>query len=209
MDFIYSEINNFETVLDVGCGKGEKLRDFLFLGKNVEGIDPSNSLVKGHIKLGLKSKAGYLKDVNKKYDLVILSHVFEHLNNLSESVNILANITNKYLFIEVPGNIKRLQPIQIDHNYYFSMNTLNHFILNDQFELIKMNSVNDNDYILAIYKKISKKNSFSFNKREEKKLLKKILFKFFVKNFIKKILILLKINYQNFPVFLKIKNFLK
>ena len=209
LDFIYSETNNFETVLDVGCGKGEKLRDFLFLGKNVEGIEPSCSLVKGHIKLGLNSKVGFLKDVNKKYDLVILSHVFEHLDNLGESVNILANITNKYLFIEVPGNIKSLQPIQIDHNYYFSPNTLNHFILNNQFELIKINTVSDNDYILAIYKKINKKNSFSFKKEEEKKLLKIILFKFFLKNLLKKFLYLLKINILTLSIYRKLKDLLK
>lgn len=205
LDFIYSEINDFETVLDVGCGYGEKLKDFTFLGKKVEGIDPSNSLVQGHIKSGLNSKVGQLKNVKKKYDLVILSHVFEHLDNLTESVNILSNITNKYLFIEVPGNIKRLQPIQIDHNYYFSLNTLNHFILNNQFELIRMNSVGDNDYILAIYKKINKKNTFYFDKKEEKKLLKNILIKYYLRSLIKKILSLFKLDYLLLSIFRKFK----
>ncbi len=207
LDFIYSEIHNFETVLDVGCGRGEKLKDFNFLGKKVEGIDPSNSFIRGHIKSGLNSKAGQLKDVKKNYDLVILSHVFEHLDNLTESVNILAKITNKYLFIEVPGNIKRLQPIQIDHNYYFSFNTLNHFILNNQFELIRMNSVSDNDYILAIYKKINKKNTFYFDKKEEKKKLKKILIKYYLKSLIIKILKLFKLDYLLMPIFYKFKNY--
>ena len=41
------------------------------------------------------------KDVNEKYDLVMLNHVFEHLTNLEKHVHHLYDITKKYLFIEV------------------------------------------------------------------------------------------------------------
>ncbi len=131
-DFILNEITEFETVLDVGCGKGRKLIDFNSIGKKAYGIEPSKTYHKVHAELGLNSKIGFINDIKEKYDLVTLSHVFEHLTDLKNNVEALHNITKKYLFIEVPGHIKKLQSIQNAHNYYFSLNTLNYFFLNNK-----------------------------------------------------------------------------
>lgn len=180
-DFINYHIEDFKTVLDIGTGKGKKLIDFLFIGKKAEGIEPSKTFNKLHTAYGLNSKVGFLNDINNEYDLVMLSHVFEHLTSLNEVVSKLEKITKKYLFIEVPGHLNHLQSIQNAHNFYFSSNTLNHFILNHNFKLIKLEYVKDNEFILAIYEKIDEKNNYKFNYKNEKKIIRKIYKKYLIR----------------------------
>ena len=181
-DFINNEISNFKTVLDIGCGRGKKIIDFNYIGKITKGIEPSKTFNKVHTALGLNCDVGFIMDIKKdKYDLVLLSHVFEHLNNLNEVVDILSNITKKYLFIEVPGHVTKFQSIQNAHNYYFSFNTLNHFILNNKFKLIKIDYVRDNEFILALYEKTEVQCEYKFDKNLEKKMIKKIFKRYFGK----------------------------
>jgi SAM-dependent methyltransferase len=205
-DFINFEIKDFETVLDVGCGKGEKLLDFNFIGKKAYGIEPSDFCNQIHRELRLNSKIGFLKDVKQSYDLVILTHVFEHLTELKKNVDYLYNISNKYLFIEVPGHIKKLQSIQNAHNYYFSLNTLNYFFLNNKFKLVKIDYARDNEFIFALYKKIYEKSNFVFNKTLEKKIIKEILRKYFFKYIIIKMLKLVGIEKIVRNFYNKLKN---
>lgn len=191
-DFINNEINNYETVLDIGTGKGEKLIDFGFIGKKVEGIEPSKTYNKVHLELGLNSRVGLLEDINKQYDLVLLTHVFEHLTNLDEVVNKLSNITKRYLFIEVPGHVVNLQSIQNAHNYYFSLNTINYFILKNKFKLIKIDYARNNEFIFALYEKTKKNSKYDFNYNLEKKIIKSIHRKYLIKYFLIKLLKLSK-----------------
>lgn len=192
-DFINNEIKDFETVLDIGCGKGKKLVDFKSIGKKTCGIEPSEVYHKVHSELGLNSKIGFIEDVKDKSDLVLLTHVFEHLSDLKKNANLLCNITNKYLFIEVPGHINKLQSIQNAHNYYFSLNTLNYFFLNNKFKLIKIDYARDNEYIFALYKKTDKKSEMMFDKVSELKIVSKIIRKYFFNYIITKTLKFLKI----------------
>jgi len=182
-DFINNQISDYETVLDIGTGKGKKLIDFGFIGKKAEGIEPSKTYNKVHLELGLNSQVGFLDDINKQYDLVVITHVLEHLTNLNEVVNKLSNITKKYLFIEVPGHMKHLQSIQNAHNFYFSVNTLNHFVLNNKFKLVKIDSVLDNEFIFALYEKSDKNGVYAFNYKNEKKIIKKIYKKYLIRYF--------------------------
>lgn len=173
-DFINNEITDYETVLDIGTGEGKKLIDFKFIGKKTEGIEPSKTFNKVHLELGLNSRIGFLDNVNKQYDLVTMSHVFEHLTDLDDVVKKLSNITKKYLFIEVPGQVKKLQSIQNAHNYYFSLNTLNHFILKNKFKLVKIDYARDNEFILALYEKSENNLNYNFHYDLENKIIKKI-----------------------------------
>jgi SAM-dependent methyltransferase len=192
-DFINNEITNYRSVLDIGCGKGKKIIDFNFIGKKAYGIEPSKTYYKVHNKLGLNIKEGFIKDIKKKYDLVLLTHVLEHLTDLKKNINHLANITKKYLFIEVPGHVKKLQSIQNAHNYYFSLNTLNFFILNNKFKLIKIDYAKDNEFILALYEKNNKKLNFTYNRSQEKKIIRIIYLKYALKYIVIKVLRLLNI----------------
>jgi SAM-dependent methyltransferase len=187
-DFINNEITDYTSVLDVGCGMGLKLLDFSNIGKKAEGIDPSETFLKAHKEFNLNTSVGFINDVKKKYDLVILTHVFEHLYDLRKVTDQLSNITNKYLFLEIPGHYTQMQTIQNPHNYYFSANTLNFFILNNKFKLIKIEYDKEKEFIFALYKKTEKKNEFKYDKKLEKKILKRIIFNYYFKYYIIKII---------------------
>lgn len=182
-DFINYYINDYETILDVGTGKGKKLIDFSSIGKKAEGVEPSKIYNKLHAKLGLNSKVGFLNDIDKQYDLVVISHVLEHLTNLDQVVKKLEKITKKYLFVEVPGHKKHLQSIQNAHNFYFSQNTLNYFLLKNKFKLIKLDYALDNEFILALYEKSNENQNYKFNYKKEKKIIKKIYKKYLIRYF--------------------------
>ncbi len=173
-DFINHNISDYKTVLDIGTGKGKKLLDFNFIKKETYGIEPSEIYAKALYDYGLKVKKGFLDDVSKKFDLVMLSHVLEHLTDINNVIKKINLITNKYLYIEVPGHVKKLQSIQNAHCFYFSINTLKYFFLNNKFNLIKIEYCKDNEFILALFEKSNKKKEFNFNYEEEKSLIKKI-----------------------------------
>ena len=188
LDFIYQQEIKFETVHDIGCGKGFKLLDFKHLKKEISGIDPSRIFHECHKKFKINSRVGFVDDLQGSYDLVLVSHVLEHLHNIDESIKQIEKITKKYLFIEVPGHINNLQSIQNAHNFYFSFNTLNYFVENNNFKLIKMNYAKDSEFILALYEKIEKKNNYSYDYKKERKLIKKIMLKYNLKYLVLKVL---------------------
>lgn len=205
LDFICEEVKDFRTVFDIGCGKGIKLLDFKNLGKEVEGIEPSEILNKCHKKYQINSTKGFIGDLKGKYDLVIIAHVLEHLHNIDESIKRIQEATNKYLFVEVPGHIENIQSIQNAHNYYFSFNTLNYFIQNNKFKLIKMDYARDSEFIFALYKKTEENNFFSYDRGLEKKLIRKIKLKYQFKYFVLKILRFFKIEKLTKKIYNKIR----
>lgn len=89
------------AILDIGCGLGQtlsKLREEGYV--NIEGIDISEEsckcceLQKLKIKK-IKSIIDYGKTSDKRYDLIIMSHVLEHVNK-NEIIDTLKSI-GKYL----------------------------------------------------------------------------------------------------------------
>ena len=111
----------------------------------------------------------------------------------------------------MPGHVKKLQNIQNAHNYYFSLNTLNYFFLNNNFELVNIDYARDNEFIYAIYKKADQKKTIMFNKKSELKMVKNIIRKYTLKYIIIKILKVIKIEktvkefYSNLKKILKSK----
>jgi len=99
------------------------------------GIDPSSAAINIAKKLwGLKLEVGYFENYearnSDKYNLVILTHVLEHLYDPTVALEKIRRILdpNGYLFIEVPA---LLQPdcwpagyFTFEHLNYFSMRSL-------------------------------------------------------------------------------------
>lgn len=93
------------SILDVGCAQGgllDVLRDRGYL--ETHGMDPSLSCVAASLERGHFAYQGLLSDDSLKYDVIILSHVLEHIENLQEALSdILRRL--KYggkVYIEVP-----------------------------------------------------------------------------------------------------------
>lgn len=80
-------------LLDVGCGMGGFLLAGRRLGMNVTGIEPSASHSKAAVELfGLNVIHGYFAPgaVSGHFDLIVLSHVIEHIYNPGQFLNDLA-----------------------------------------------------------------------------------------------------------------------
>jgi len=69
------------TLLDVGCGNGDFLKQMRSLGWSVTGVDPDPSAVSYGVSQGLQVFNGTIADVplDARYDVITLSHVLEHV----------------------------------------------------------------------------------------------------------------------------------
>ena len=87
-DMISRIETNYNTkILDVGCGAGNFLYSLNKIGfKNLTGIDPyiNEEITNGDVKI-YKETINKLPD-NKKYDLIISNHSFEHISNQLETL---------------------------------------------------------------------------------------------------------------------------
>jgi len=108
-------IQKDKSILDIGCGTS----DFLVACRNngwvVQGIEPNEKAWQiGSDKLSLSTPSNEriifrdiqeLIDMNKKYDVISLWHVLEHISNLSEYIEHLKSLLNKdgVLIIAVPN----------------------------------------------------------------------------------------------------------
>jgi len=123
-------------VLEVGCGSGEILRYFKEMGYGVCGVDLDEDYVEyGRKKYGLDLRFGTLANivVNRAPDLVIYSHVLEHLLNPVDELRQLSEMLEEGLvFVAAPG-IKHLAKthfmdflrfLQIAHTYHFTLTSL-------------------------------------------------------------------------------------
>ena len=74
-------------VLDVGCSSGGMLQIFKEAGYDVTGMDYDKDRVAYGVKKGLNLFEGDAFDVEGKFDLIIYSHVLEHILDLKGELN--------------------------------------------------------------------------------------------------------------------------
>jgi 2-polyprenyl-3-methyl-5-hydroxy-6-metoxy-1,4-benzoquinol methylase len=124
-------------ILDVGCANGgllEKLYDSGY--RNLVGIDPSPVCARnaaGH--LGIKTYTAVLFAVPPDagvFDLIILSHVMEHILNLHDAIRALSHLLTEKgrLYIEVPDASRYADYITAPFQE-FNMEHINHFTTKD------------------------------------------------------------------------------
>ena len=148
--FLKSKEINIKEVLEIGPGKGYLYENF----KNKENIN--YSVLETDIELqnifkkkNLKKVYNNLHEIEEdKFDLVIISHVLEHVDNPN---NFLANI-NKFLrkdgiiFLEVPCLDYLYKEIVEPHLFFYDKETLS----------LMLNKNNFNNYQISYFgKKIS------------------------------------------------------
>lgn len=118
LNLIYQENSNLKAIglclknnknpkiLDIGSGAGHLLKKLERHGlTKLYGIDPylKKDMKIGNIKLTKANIVDCVKD-NKKYDIVLLSHVLEHLENPSEEIENIKNLIkeNGKIIIRIP-----------------------------------------------------------------------------------------------------------
>ena len=127
------------SVLEVGCGDGWLLGRLLELGfTDVLGIDPSraaDSQTKNYLISGCFPKDIPASHQNRKFDLIILRHVLEHIETPRPFIAALAAAlsSNGQLWIEVPDLESTLERNLWSNFYqlhcnYFSAATLDQMV---------------------------------------------------------------------------------
>lgn len=102
-------------VLDIGCGWGLALSFFKKKGLNCYGFDPAIEAVEYGIKKGLNLKHAGLEGMNvfdgKKFDVITMFNVLEHLPDPIQSINQIKEILNPHgiLVIDVPNEFNDFQ----------------------------------------------------------------------------------------------------
>ncbi|MDP5144994.1 class I SAM-dependent methyltransferase [Shewanella sp. ULN5] len=103
-------------LLDVGCGWGQALSYFKRHGASCYGFDPAKEAVDYGVNQGLNVKHCGVESMNvfdnKRFDVVMLNNVLEHL---ADPVNVLTEIRNTVLkaggllIVTVPNDFNALQ----------------------------------------------------------------------------------------------------
>jgi len=159
------------VVFDFGAGTGGILKVFKDAGFETFGVDIAEDCLKYGLNEGLNLKKGSIKELKKypkKANLIIASHILEHLPNLDKYLRELREcLKNKgFLYIEMPGlfNVQKpygnlLSFFTIEHIYYFNLLTLRKILVNNGFNLVV-----GIEKINALFQKSSRKYDFKISK---------------------------------------------
>ena len=170
-------------IFEIGAGTGSNLKDFkeeAFLnGLKVQpfGIEFNKEYVNYGNSQGMKlenlSLEDYATNFSNKFDVIILSHVFEHFIDPLKEMEFLKNISHdrSIIYIEVPGilNLKSnvsyncdiLNYLTHSHVFHFSLASLNYTLSLAGFKLM-----NGNELIEAVFKIDRKTGSANIPKNQ-------------------------------------------
>ena len=135
-------------VYDVGCGAGGMLIPFREQGWQVVGCDlGSDYLARGRAAgLPLEQGGPSVLQPYGQADLVILSHVLEHLPEPKQSLHEITDllVDEGFLYIELPGVFRihrvykdTLRFLQNAHLYHFTLRTLSALLADCGYRLVK------------------------------------------------------------------------
>ncbi len=158
-------------IFDFGTGTGGTLKSFKDAGFEIFGIDINEDFLNYGLKKGLNLKKGSideLKNYPKKANLIIASHILEHLHELDSYLKEIRECLEEdgYLIVLLPGlmNIQDrgenlLSLFIIEHLYYFTLPTLTKILIDNGFRF-----VNGNEEIIALFQKTTQKVDFEISK---------------------------------------------
>jgi 2-polyprenyl-3-methyl-5-hydroxy-6-metoxy-1,4-benzoquinol methylase len=151
-DFIrkYDKSISFQDkfVLEIGCGAGGILDVFRDAGAQVMGFDLGSDYLEYGVKEhNLCLKCGTIEDYQevRKPDIIIYSHVLEHLSSPLEELKNIKKICHErtLVYIEVPGILfiyktfgEFVRYWQSAHLYNFSLGTLKNLLSKSGFTLV-------------------------------------------------------------------------
>jgi 2-polyprenyl-3-methyl-5-hydroxy-6-metoxy-1,4-benzoquinol methylase len=185
IDFLKEQIDvndNSLTVGEIGCGNGIRLDSFSnSLGSqyrlNLFGCDYSKSVLDLAKEKGITTFHGGMESLFTKapFDILILSHVFEHFIDLKKSLKLIDQLTHEQslIYVEVPGVVDLVNKPEymydyqdytvLAHIYNFSLSTLSNIFLTQGFKLVK-----GTEFVRAVFQKnVESPQSVSFNPYSE------------------------------------------
>ena len=175
---------NAKNIVDIGCGDGGFLMQAKKYFNSVTGYEPSKAFYTIAKKNGLDVINKYVDnkiDSTKKYDAFVSRQVFEHLDNPVTTLRTIKKILNEDSIglIEVPNGQKILEydryfDIFSDHLNYFTPSSLCRLVEKLDFEVIKiLTSLND-DYLEIYFRNKKKSVSKNFENNHSAFILEKV-----------------------------------
>jgi 2-polyprenyl-3-methyl-5-hydroxy-6-metoxy-1,4-benzoquinol methylase len=171
-------------IFEVGCGAGGILKAFKDRGFVIQGCDlDATYLNYGRDKYNLNLNHGTLNQIRfeRPPDIVIYSHVLEHILHPKEEISQIYNILNEngYLYIEVPGVKNILKSHDMNFLHFLHYHHVYHFTLISLKNLLHLNGyrlINGNNFIRSVFKKSTSKKSYEIlnDYKEVINFLKKI-----------------------------------
>lgn len=154
----YFDNKKKKKILEIGSSDGCQLYEFKKLKFNVTGCEPSKSLSEIAVKRRIKTiNSMFTSDtINKlekeKFDVILLSYTFDHLQNPRDFLKNIKKILNKdgLLVIEVHDLDKIFKNIEFclfehEHSIYLNKRTAKKILAFLGFEIINFNIVNQKD----------------------------------------------------------------
>jgi 2-polyprenyl-3-methyl-5-hydroxy-6-metoxy-1,4-benzoquinol methylase len=130
-------------ILDLGCANGGLLKALKALGyTSLLGIDPSPVCVRTTKALGVEASEGSLFSFPAhlgKFDVVVLSHVLEHVQAVRQAIGLLAQIAapGGLAYLEVPDATRYAELVAAPFQD-FNTEHINHFSPHSLAELLRL-----------------------------------------------------------------------
>jgi SAM-dependent methyltransferase len=107
-------------VLEIGCGEGLLLEMLTKHGLRCEGIDPSVEATTAATGVGLAVVRGYFPHpaIKGPFDLVLMSHVLEHIPDPKETLRLLAALAPNGQLILTQTNYRGIIPRTFGQHWY-------------------------------------------------------------------------------------------
>ena len=146
-------------IIDVGCANGGLLKEVYSLGyPHLLGVDPAEICIEQTCSLyGIDARIGTLSNLPVDighFDLVILSHVLEHIQDLHQAILQVSNLVSEggKVYVEVPDATRYADHISAPYQD-FNTEHINHFsikAIHNLFGKINFAPVQDAKRIIAI-----------------------------------------------------------
>jgi len=194
INFIPKKINN---ILEIGAGTGKNLIYLLNIFRNshayaIEMSERCLNILKFSSSINVLSNdvdSCWQKKFNKKFELIIMRHVLEHLlDPISVLKKVYASLNvNGIAYISVPNMMKPKRTLEkywfrVVHTFYFSKYTLLEMMIKSGLKPMELGT--ENHEIYGIFYK-SSNNDFKINniyKKQKKLIIKNILIERFFYN---------------------------
>lgn len=137
IDF-HKSLKSIRTVLDYGGADGRLMQSFIDNGKHCFTVDYEKNCIPGAQKL---CDTVYEIEKNHSFDLIVCSHVLEHV---AEPRNVLENLirnlnSNGLIYIEVPMELRGRLPFHkepVTHINFFTPNSLANLLITQRLNIL-------------------------------------------------------------------------
>ncbi len=172
----YMNIDKTKSVLEIGCGAGGILSFFQSKKCEVIGVDYENDHLEYARKKNITTYSNYEK-INKKFDIIILSHVLEHLVHVDSILDICKKFIKKdgLIYVEVPSIESIPKHYDSDIRNFLHIAHVTHFTKNTFINFMNVKGFNIkyiNDFIHSVIYPAETNKKIINNYPETKNILK-------------------------------------